>query len=83
MKHKFFLNSRHGHGPEPYVRTTVTNGDHDATAETPTATTAPGANEDDDDLDDKHEYVNTKTDNNIESKKNQSYYIDKQCSKQL
>ena len=28
-------------------------------------------------------YVNTETDNNIESKKSHSYDIDKQCSKQL
>ena len=51
--------------PEPYIRTTATNGDSDATAETPTAetaTTAPGADENDDGLDDNHEYVNTKTD---------------------
>ena len=46
------LTSRHE--PEPYVRTTATNGDHDATAETQTAatvTTAPGADENDDDPD--------------------------------
>ena len=33
--------------------------------------------------DDKHEYVNTETDNNIESKESHSYDIDKQYSKQL
>ena len=31
------------HEPEPYIRTTATNGDHDATAETSTATTASDA----------------------------------------
>ena len=70
MEHKFSLTSRHE--PEPYVRTTATNGDHDALAETPTAetaTTASGADENDDDPDDEHEYVNTETDKNIESKK--------------
>ena len=57
------------------VRTTATNGDHDARAETPTAATAtavPGAYENDDDPDDEHEYVNTKTDKNIESKMSHS-----------
>ena len=57
VEHKFFLTSRHE--PEPYIRTTATNGDHDATAETPkaaTATTAPGADENDDDPYDEHEY---------------------------
>ena len=42
------------HEPEPYIRTTATNGDYDATAETPTAataTTARGADENDDDPD--------------------------------
>ena len=84
MERKFSLTSRHE--PEPYVRTTATNGDHYATTETPTegtATTAPGADENDDDPDDEHEYVNTETDNNIESKKSRSYDRDKQCSKQL
>ena len=84
MEHKFSLTSRHE--PEPYVRTTATNGDHDATAETPTAataTTAPGADKDGDDPNDEHEYLNTETDNNIESKKSHSYDIYKQCSKQL
>ena len=47
------------------------------------ATTAPGADEIDDDPDAEHEYVNTETDNNIESKKNYSYDIDKQCSQKL
>ena len=63
MEHKFSLTSRHE--PEPYVRTTATNGDHDALAETPTAetaTTASGADENDDDPDDEHEYVNNETD---------------------
>ena len=63
MKHKFSPTS--GHKPEPYVRTTETNGDHDALAETPTtetATTASGADESDDNPDDEHEYVNTETD---------------------
>ena len=55
------------HEPEPYVRTAATNGDHDATA----ATTAPGADKNDNYLDNEHEYVNTETD------------IYKQCSKQL
>ena len=53
----------------PYVRTTATNGDHDATAETPaSATTSPEADENDDGPDNEYEYVNTETDNNIESK---------------
>ena len=84
MEHKFPLTFRHER--EPYVRTTATNGDHDATAETPTAatvTTAPGADKNDDDPDDEHEYVKTETDNNIESKKSHTYDMDKQCSKQL
>ena len=84
MEHKFSLTFRHE--PEPYVRTTATNGEHHATTETPTAetaTTAPGADENDDNPDDEHEYVNTETDNNIESKKSHSYDIDKQCSQQL
>ena len=63
VEHKFSLNSRHE--PEPYVRTTATNDDHDATAETPTAITAPGA-DDNNDPDDEHEYVNAETDNIIE-----------------
>ena len=66
MEHKFSPTS--GHEPEPYVRTTATNGDHDAMAETPTAetaTTASGADKNDDDPDDEHEYVNTETDNKI------------------
>ena len=70
MEHKFSLTS--GHEPEPYVRTTATNGDHDALAETPTAetaTTASGADDNNDDPDDEHEYVNTETDKSIESKK--------------
>ena len=57
VEHKFSLTSRHE--PEPYIRTTATNGDHDATTETPTAataTTAPGADESDDDPDDEQEY---------------------------
>ena len=76
MEHKFSLTSRH----ELYVRTTATNGDHDALSETPTAetaTTASGADENADNPDDEHEYVNTETDHNIESKKSHSYYIDK------
>ena len=84
MEHKFSPTSRHE--PEPYIRTTATNGDYDATAETPTAataTTAPGEDKNDDDPYDKYEYVNTETDSNIESKKSNSYDIDKQCSKQL
>ena len=67
VEHKFSLTSRYE--PEPYVRTTATNGDHEATAETPTATTTPGADENDDDPEDEHEHVNTETDNNIQSKK--------------
>ena len=80
MEQKISLTSRYE--PEPYVRTTATNGDHDATTETPTAataTTAPVADDNDDDPDDEHEYVNSETDNNIELKKNHSYDIDKQC----
>ena len=53
MEHKFSPSSRHE--PEPYVRTTATKGVFDATAETPTAateTTAPGADENNDDPDD-------------------------------
>ena len=76
MENKFPLFSRHE--TEPYVRTTATNCDHDATTETPTAataTTSPGADENDDDPDDEHEYVNTETDNNIESKKSHIYDI--------
>ena len=52
---KISLTSRHE--PEPYVRTTATNGDHDATTETPTAetaTTASGADENDDVPDDEN-----------------------------
>ena len=52
MEHKFSPTSRHE--PEPYIRTTATNGYYDATAETPTAataTTSPGADENDDDPD--------------------------------
>ena len=68
-EHKFSLAFRHE--LKPYVRTTAKNGDHDETAETRTAatsTTAPGADRNDDDPDDEHEYVNTETDKNIESK---------------
>ena len=82
MEHKLSLTSHYE--PEPYVRTTATNSDHDATAETPTAataSTASGADENYDDPDDEHEYVNTDTEKNIEFKKNHSTYIDKQCSK--
>ena len=53
VEHTFSLTSRHE--PKPYVKTTATNGDHDATAETPTAATAKtasGADENDDDPDD-------------------------------
>ena len=67
MDHKFPPTSRYE--IEIYITTTATNGDYDATAETPTAetaTTVPGANENDDGPDDKHEYVNTETNNNIE-----------------
>ena len=70
MEHKFSLTS--GHEPETYVRTTATNGDHDALSETPTAetaTTASGADENADDPDDEHECWNTETDKNIELKK--------------
>ena len=84
MKHKFSLTSHHE--PEPYVATTATNCDYDATTETLTAaiaTTTPGPDENDDDPDDKHEYVITETYSNIESKKRHSFDIDKQCSKQL
>ena len=76
MEHKFSPTS--GHKPEPYVRTTETNGDHDALAETlttETATTASGADENNDDPDDEHEYVNTETDKNIESKKRYRYLM--------
>ena len=55
MEHKFSLTS--GHEPEPYVRTTATNGDHDPMTETLTAsvaTTTPGADENDDEPDDEH-----------------------------
>ena len=80
MKHKFSITSRLE--PEPYIRTTATIGDHDATKETPTAaTTAPGADENDDDPDDEHDYVNTETDKNIEFKKSHSYDIDEICLK--
>jgi hypothetical protein len=79
---------------KPYIRTTATNCDYDATTETPTAataTTTPGADENDDDQDDiiidiiidKQEYVNTETHNNIESKDSLSFDIDIKCSKQL
>ena len=64
MEHKFSPTS--GHEPEalaePYVRTTEKNGDHGALAETPateTATTASGPDENNDNPDDEHEYVNT------------------------
>ena len=79
VEHKLSLTSRHE--PEPYVRTTATNVDHDPTAETPTAptaTTAPGTDENDSDPDDEHDFFNTETDNDIESKKSHSYDIDKQ-----
>ena len=66
--------------PDPYIRTTATNGDYDAKAET---ATAPGADENDDDQDDEHEYVNTETDYNIESEKNHIYGINEKNSKQL
>ena len=49
--------------PAMSQRTTATNGEKDATAESPTAATAtlaPGADENDKDLDDSHEYENTK-----------------------
>ena len=52
VEHRFLPTSRHE--PEPYIRTTATNGDYDATSETPTAATAtiaPGADENDDDPD--------------------------------
>ena len=76
VKHKFSLTSRHE--PEPYFRTTATNADHDATAETPTAaSTTSRADENDDDPNDEHEYVNT------ENIKIHIYDIDKQYSKQL
>ena len=68
------------------MRTTVTNGDHDTTAETQTVATSitsPGADENDNDPDDEHEYVNIETDKNIESKNSRSYNIDTQCSKQI
>jgi hypothetical protein len=84
VEHIFSPTSRYE--PEPYIRTTATNGDYDAKAETPaagTATTAPGADENDYDPDDKHEYVNTETDKNIESEKSHSYCIDEKCSKQI
>ena len=76
VEHNFSLTSRHD--PEPDVRNTAKNGDHDATKETPTtATAALGADDNSDDPDDEHEYVNTETDNNIESKKSHCYDIDK------
>ena len=74
------------HEPEPYVRATATNGDHDATAETQTPateTTEPGADENYNDPDNKHEYVNIKIDDNIELKKCHSSDMDKQSSKLL
>ena len=70
MEQKCSLTS--GHEPEPYVRTTETNGDHNALAETSTAeteTTSSGADKNDDDQDDEHAYVNPETDKNVESKK--------------
>ena len=64
LKFPFFL--------QPYVRTAATKGNHDATAEILTAaTTDPGADKNDNYLDNEHEYVNTETD------------IYKQCSNQL
>ena len=77
VEHKFSLIFRHE--PEPYVRTTATNGNHDATAETSTgatATTASGADENDDDPDVEHKCVHTENDNNVEYKKSHSYDID-------
>ena len=65
----------------PYVRTSATNGDYDATAETPKATTTPGADENDDDSDDEHEQINTETYKNIQPKKSYSYDIDKDVYK--
>ena len=53
-------------------RTTETNCDHDATTQTPTsatATTAPGADENDDNPYDENDYVSTETDINIEYKR--------------
>ena len=74
MEHKFSLTSRHE--PEFYVRTTATNGDHDTTSETLTAATTPSAaDKNDGDPDDEHEYVNTETNKNIESKNSHSYDI--------
>ena len=66
---KIFLT--YGHEPELYVRTTETNDDHNALAETSTAeteTTSSGADENDDDPDNEHAYVNTESDENIEFK---------------
>jgi hypothetical protein len=82
VENKFSLTSNHE--IEPNVWTTATNGDHDALAETPiaeTATTASGADgndENDEDQDDEHEYVNTKTDKNIESKRDKGNNDQKQ-----
>ena len=71
MEHKFSLTS--GHEPEPYARTTSTNGDHDALAETPTAKTATTALEQmrmiTTQMMNMNIYVKTETDKNIESKK--------------
>ena len=56
------------HETKPYARTKTRNGDHYATAETPTAvtaTTASGVDENDKDPENKHEYVNTETDDII------------------
>ena len=67
MEHKFSLTSPQE--PEPYVRTKAKNSDHDGTTEISTAasaTTAPGADEKDDDPDYEQEYENTEADNNIE-----------------
>ena len=76
---KFPLTSRHE--SEPYVRTTTTKGDNDATSAT--AIITPRSDENDDDPDDEHDYVNTEIDINIESQRSHSYDIDKQCSIQL
>ena len=67
--------------PEPYIRTTATNGDYDATAETPTATTATteqGADENNDNGDTQKNMnmqIQKLITDNIESKKCHNYDI--------
>ena len=84
VEHTFPFTPRHQ--SKPNIRTTATNGDFNATTEAPTAATAAtasGADENHDDPNDEHKYVNTETYKNIEFKMGHIYDLDNQCSKQL